>query len=72
MSSGKYVSVNMFLTMSKNYLVEKENHYDIVDDPLANEDDSKKFKRSQDCFYLNLLYAIRQRSVWRIFTNRRF
>ena len=59
MSSEKYVSVNMFLPMSKNYLGEKENHYDIVDDPLANENDSKKFKRSKDCFYLNLLYAIR-------------
>ena len=59
MSSGKYVSVNMFQPMSKNYLGEKENLYDIVDDPLANEDDSKKFKRSKDCFYLNLLYAIR-------------
>ena len=34
-------------------------NYDIVDDPLANKDDSKKFEQSKDCFYLNIFYAIR-------------
>ena len=58
-SSGDNVSMNLFLPMSKNYVSEKENHYDMVDYPLANEDDSKKFKQSKHCFYLDLLYAIR-------------
>ena len=29
----------------------------MIDDPLVNENDSKKFKQSKDCFYLNILYA---------------
>ena len=42
MSLGDNVSVNPFLLMSKNYVGEKENHYDIIDDPLGNEDDTKQ------------------------------
>ena len=38
MSSGDKASLNPFLLMSKNYVGEKENNYDIVDDPLSNEE----------------------------------
>ena len=71
-SSGGNVSVNLFLPMSKNYVGEKENHYDIVDDPLANKDDSKIFEESKDCFYLNILYAMRDAVSGEYSHNRRF
>ena len=66
-SSGDNVFTNLFLLMSKNYVGEKEKHYDRVDDPLANEDDSKKFEQSKKVSKKKF-----QKSFWRIFTHRRF
>ena len=67
MSSGDNTSLNPFLLMSENYVGEKENNDDILDDPLANEE-----KQSLSKARIVFIQIFCVQLDTRIFTHKRF